>query len=257
MLGLVIREIAYSFVQFFTWKYPVKSFLRTLGIIHSAILRVFLGRSVKYSYAYTGEDRIIESLLNKVITYNGFFVEVGANHPVFISNTYSLYRKGWRGVCIDANEKLIGKYGLYRPRDIAVCALVSDQEILRDFYLVENDVLSTLEINNLDYPRQNNLAIKSIEIKSRTLTSILDEWNAPQKFDLLSIDAEEHDFNVLLSLDFSKYRPGLIVLEDETFTMVNSENNKICRFLFSKRYKLEGFILKNLYFKSEDQINGN
>jgi hypothetical protein len=31
----------------------------------------------------------------------GFFVDVGCFHPLFYSNTWKLYKKGWRGVNID------------------------------------------------------------------------------------------------------------------------------------------------------------
>ncbi|MCA6078712.1 FkbM family methyltransferase [Fulvivirga sedimenti] len=249
LAGIALKEIRSSFSQFFTWRYPVRSLLRTFGIILSAILRLFLGRSVKYSFSHAGEDRIIEYTLNTNISYNGYYVDVGSNHPVFVSNTYLHYRKGWRGICIDANEKLIRKYKFYRPRDIAVCALVSDQDTTRDFYIIENDVLSTTEIENLAYPKEHNLGISTIEFATSTLTSILKNNGVPGNFDLLSIDAEEHDFNVLMSLDFSLYTPKLIVLEDETFSLESSSENRIYRFLISKGYVLAGYISKNLYFK--------
>lgn len=110
--GIVLKELNVVFCQFFTWKYPVRSFLRVMGIITSSISRLFLGRSVKYSFAFTGEDKIIEGILKPLITNHGSYVEVGCNHPKFLSNTYGLYRKGWRGICIDANQNLISKYRL-------------------------------------------------------------------------------------------------------------------------------------------------
>ncbi len=249
LFGVVIKEIRGSFRQFYTRRYPIRSLFRAIGIISSALLRIVLGRNVKYSFAHAGEDRIIEFALNNVISYNGYYVDVGSNHPIFISNTYLLYRKGWRGICIDANKKLIDKYKYYRPRDVAVCTLVSDLDSTRDFYLIENDVLSTTEIENLEYPKKNNLEIKKIEVQTSTLTSILKTHGAPGNFDLLTIDAEEHDFHVLKSLDFSLYSPKLIVLEDETFSLESSPENEIYQYLISNRYEFLGFISKNLYFK--------
>ena len=248
LYGIVIKEIRLSFRQFYTWKYPLRSLSRTITIILSSLARMFLGRSVKYSFAFTGEDRIIESLLKPLITDNGYYVDVGCNHPKFLSNTYNLYRRGWTGICIDANADLIKQYALYRPKDTAIQALVSSKSEERTFYLSENDVLSTTETSNLQDFDDQGLTYKRVQLYTRTLTSILDKNNCKREFDLLSIDAEEHDFQVLISLDFDKYRPKLIVIEDETFDIYNSIDNPIDNFMRSKSYRLIGVILKNLYY---------
>src|SRR5690606_40339073 len=138
-------ELRQSFRQFFTWKYPILSLFRTIGIVLSALVRLLLGRTLKYSHAFAGEDKIIEGILKPKITQTGFYVDVGCNHPKLFSNTYGLYRKGWRGICIDANQKLINKYGFYRPKDRAICSLISDIVEDKTFYEVENNVLSTTE----------------------------------------------------------------------------------------------------------------
>ncbi|HEY8402846.1 MAG TPA: hypothetical protein VIK89_16380 [Cytophagaceae bacterium] len=99
--GIAIQEARSSFKQFFTWKYPLSSFLRSLKYLVMAILRIVTGRSVRYSYSFTGEDRLIESILKPIITRTGFYIDVGCNEPRFISNSFLFYRRGWRGVTID------------------------------------------------------------------------------------------------------------------------------------------------------------
>lgn len=249
LYGIVFKEMSVSIVQFYTWKYPVSSCFRVITIILSSFNRLLLGRSLKYSFAFTGEDRILESLYKPLITYNGFYVDVGCNHPVFLSNTYSFYRKGWRGICIDANPEMINKFKFFRPRDKAVLALVSDLDQEREFYLVQNDVLSTTEDANLEIARKEGLSYQVNHYIPRSLTSILEEYGSPKKIDILSVDAEEHDLNVLKSLDFDKYNPKLIVVEDETFDLKAPERNLIYEFLSKNGYDLIGFILTNLYFE--------
>lgn len=249
LYGIVFKEIRVSFVQFYTRKYPVSSFLRVLAVILSSLNRLLLGRSLKYSFAFTGEDRILESLYKPLITYNGFYVDVGCNHPVFLSNSYSFYRKGWRGICIDANPEMIEKFAFFRPRDKAVLALVSDLDHERDFYLVQNDVLSTTEHANLEIAKKEGLSYKVNQYIPRSLTSILEEYGSPKEIDILSVDAEEHDLNVLRSLDFDRFSPNLIIVEDETFDFKSPESNLIYDFLVKNDYDLIGFILTNLYFK--------
>ena len=207
-----------------------------------------MGRSLKYSYAFTGEDKLIEGILKPQIRQEGFYIDVGCNHPKFLSNTYGLYRKGWKGICIDANKDLINKYRYLRPQDIAIHALVSNQIEERDFYILENDVLSTTEKTNLGDIKKLGLNYETKKLKPRSLTSILKENNLQREIDLLSIDAEEHDYNVLLSLDFNIYSPRLIIVEDESFNPSDYTNNPFYDLLKEKGYEVEGFVLKNVYY---------
>jgi hypothetical protein len=50
---------------------------------------------LRFTHAQPGEDIIAEALLPET---RGPQVEVGAFHPVSISNTYVPYRRGWRGI---------------------------------------------------------------------------------------------------------------------------------------------------------------
>jgi hypothetical protein len=209
---------------------------------------LLLGRSLKFTYSFTGEDRILESLCKSRITESGFYVDVGCNHPIFLSNTYLFYKRGWRGICIDANEKLIRKYKFYRPRDKGFCALVSNTKEKREFYKLTNDVLSTTEQHLLEPYTKQGQSIETTLMEPVSLTEILDDLNAPRTIDILSIDTEEHDFNVLQSLDLEKYSPRIIVIEVENFITVNPQANEVYNYLVSKKYFLEGFILTNLYF---------
>ncbi|WP_422362089.1 FkbM family methyltransferase [Reichenbachiella sp.] len=207
---------------------------------------------MKYSFGFSGEDRILEGIYKPIIDQPGYYVDVGCNHPVHLSNTYGLYRKGWRGVCIDANIDLIKKHKKYRPKDRAICALVSNEEREREFYKVSNDGLSTTEKKNLSEKEIQVLGYQTEVHHSKTLTNILNEVSAPQCIDILSIDAEEHDFQVLQSLDFDLFKPKVIVIEDETFNIYKTASHQIVEYLDVRGYGLEGFVLKNLYFRLKE-----
>ena len=252
-LGVVIREVRCAIPQFYTIRYPVRSLLRCVQVLLSAFVRLLMGRSLRYSFGFRGEDRIIAGILKPIITESGFYVEVGCNHPQFHSNTYGLYRVGWRGICIDANDKLVRKYGLFRPRDIAVCALVSNSEGEVDYYRIENDVLSTVDQANVAQAVAEGLHYEVEKRNTAGLTSILDQYGAPAQFELLSIDAEEHDYEVLTSLDFDRYRPKLVVVEDEEFSFSELADNRFVRFLTAQQYHLVGYVLKNAYFLRKDE----
>jgi len=249
ILGLAWREFRASFPQFFSWSSPVSSFFRSVKYALLALARIPLGRSVRLSYAYTGEDRIIESILKPLITQNGFYVDIGCNDPRFISNTFLLYRRGWRGICVDANETLIRKHKKIRPRDKAMFALISNEVKEMEFVELTNNVLSSTDPRHLnEWINQGQKVVRKKIIQTKTLTKVLDELQAPFAFDLLSIDIEELDLLALQSLDFKRYQPKLIVVEAEDFDAENPKQHPVYLLLSGKGYHLAGSILTNLYF---------
>jgi hypothetical protein len=58
------------------------------------------------SYSQSGEDRIIEFFLNTTGLENATYLDIGASHPMAFNNTYLLYRRGLRGVCVDPEPGL-------------------------------------------------------------------------------------------------------------------------------------------------------
>src|SRR5947209_16442824 len=77
------------------------------------------------SHSQFGEDMVLRHLLRAVS--RGTFVDVGAYHPVNYSNTYRFYCHGWSGLNIDATADALDLFCVLRPRDINVCAAVSDR----------------------------------------------------------------------------------------------------------------------------------
>lgn len=225
-------------------KLPIFDALR-LGIL--TLVRRYVFKFGKIIYSQTGEDIIIGLLLKDI--KNGFYLDVGCHHPYKISNTFQLYLKGWRGIVIDANENLIRKFQSKRKNDIAIVAAISDEEKIVSFYEFKESEVNTINEQMLEeWKTKFNYKSKK-EIKTQTLTNILDN-NLPknQKIDLLTVDVEGQDFNVLKSLDFKKYRPKLIVIEIHHFDLTNISQNEIYNFLIENDYKLVSFATMNGYF---------
>lgn len=249
LYGIVLNELKVCFSQFFSVRYPVSSLLRSIGFFLQSLLRLLLGRSVSLSYAYMAEDRIIESLVKPIITQYGYYVDVGCNEPVFISNSFLFYRRGWRGLCIDANEKLIRRYKKIRPGDVAVCALVSDREEKRMFCYAANPVLSSADPASIEQFERDGIQCEEQKLmQSRTLTGLFREHGVPRSFDFLSLDVEGNDLKALYGLDLNEYRPKLIIFEWEDFLADIAENKAIMEYLKKHQYRFVGYILTNAYF---------
>ena len=69
----------------------------------------------KKTYSMDGEDLFIDNFFKNKI---GIYVDVGAYHPLELSNTYLLYKRKWEGVNIDINSLSIEYFDFLRPNDI-------------------------------------------------------------------------------------------------------------------------------------------
>ena len=69
-------------------------------------------------YSQNGEDLILNRFLEN--KKNGFYIDIGAHHPIRFSNTYLFYKKGWRGINIDAMPGSMDLFNKIRSRDINI-----------------------------------------------------------------------------------------------------------------------------------------
>src|SRR6266700_3989274 len=87
-------------------------------------------------YAQAGEDIILASLFYRLNIEKPTYLDIGANHPAFISNTYYFYLRGSRGVCIEPNPRLFEKIRKVRPYDnVLNIGIGLDEKAEADFYL--------------------------------------------------------------------------------------------------------------------------
>lgn len=60
---------------------------------------------------------LIELLNDCKSLVNIDYIDVGANHPTDISNTYLLYRNNYNGYLIEPNPELCNLLKVFRPKD--------------------------------------------------------------------------------------------------------------------------------------------
>ena len=183
------------------------------------------------SWSQHGED---SWLLEKLGGKEGYYVDVGANHPNKLSNTYRLYSSGMRGITVDPNRDMIALHERVRPRDLQVCCGIGASEGLAPFFEFSQHVLSTY-----DPGERKELEEMGKELKKITYTPVfrLDSvlkgvaGELEGAFQLLSVDTEGLDLIVLESNDWERFRPALIVVESK-----GAASELIEKFLISKGY---------------------
>jgi len=99
-------------------------------------------KAAQRSWSQHGEDERLVAELKDVLT-TGYFVDIGANHPAVLSNTYRLYCMGMRGICVEPNELLCKLHERYRPGDTILSAAVGSENGLLPFYEMSYHAFNT------------------------------------------------------------------------------------------------------------------
>ena len=171
----------------------------------------------------------------------GFFIEVGANHPQRNSLTYLLERMGWCGMLVDPLSACYEKLLKARPRSRSFrCACVGPDKVgtLTLHAPDPSSVVATVEKNVDDFDIQYAFTETCDAV---TLDSLLEQVK-PVRIDFLSIDTEGTEMDVLLGFDLERHRPRLILIEDKLYHL-----NKH-RYLASRGYRLvKRTMLNNWY----------
>lgn len=216
-------------------------------LINRIVEKTLFIPGIKY-YSQTGEDAIIHFIFR--FQKKGFYVDVGCNDPIRMSNTFYFYLQGWSGICIDANEKLIKKHRKVRPRDIAIHSAVSNVSSEVVFYEFDSDLVSTLDEAHKEEWSKHNKVINAQKIKTKKLSEILaSHLPQGQQIDVLSVDVEGHDLEVLKSADLMRYKPRIILVEIHEDSVDSIVGGKIFEYLSGENYRLKFFATMNAYFE--------
>ncbi len=205
------------------------------------------------SFSQEGEDLIVGRLFDGVKT--GYFVDVGAHHPFRFSNTWLLYRRGWRGINIDATPGAMVEFRHWRPEDVNIECLVSTDTRPRPYFLHDEPALNTMseelvKRRALESPQYKMR--ETIMLEARTLVSILEEHvPAGRTIDLLNVDVEGHDLEVLKSNDWAKFKPRVIVAELLATSLADIEKNETYRFLMGQGYRLFAKMFNSAVFTAQ------
>jgi FkbM family methyltransferase len=166
---------------------------------------------IKRSYSQLGEDLLLEALLPEAM---GSYVDVGANHPISFNNTWALYKRGWSGLLIDPLDESAAMCRARRPRDRFVQAAVGASCGTITFHRFDNDMASTTSAERAKQAEATGFAgRRELDVALVTLSS-LELAAQPEEPTLLAIDAEFMDLEVLKGIDFDRYRPRVILVEE-------------------------------------------
>ena len=184
----------------------------------------------------------------------GYFVDIGAHHPVRFSNTYYFYRRGWRGINVDALPGTKKLFQRMRPRDITIeCGVGSCEGVLK-YFLFNEPALNTFSEQEAKKKEHRPYRIvNTLQIPVVTLKQILDEYlPGGTKIDFLTIDAEGFDHEIISSNDWSLYRPRVVLVELLNTDMQNLAMHPTAQILYRHNYRAMSKTLNTYFFVANE-----
>jgi FkbM family methyltransferase len=151
---------------------------------------------MEYTSQYGQDKWIIEEVFPDL--QNGYFVDLAAGDGVFLSNTYVLEKQfNWSGICIEPHSMSFEKLKTNRN---CIC---DNNVIMQDGF--ELDFIEYETVTDYEHllSAVNGTSSTHFPVRSKTkriaksLNTLLDEYNAPDIINYISLDIEGSEIYVL------------------------------------------------------------
>jgi FkbM family methyltransferase len=204
------------------------------------------------SYSQNREDVLLHRLF--IDRANGFYIDVGACHPLFHSVTKLAYDRGWNGINIEPMPSMYQMLMRERPRDINLHMGLSNREGTSAFYEVPAAMgYSTFSRAQAEDLRRNGYVLEERLITVSTLSQVCEKY-VGQTIDFLKIDVESCEREVLEGGDWHRYRPRVVLIE-ATLPATNVPCHDQWESLLLEAHYLFAFFdgLNRYYVREEDR----
>jgi FkbM family methyltransferase len=169
------------------------------------------------TYAQHGDDLVLLNIFEAIGVDRPAYLDIGAHHPLNISNTALLYQRGCRGVNVEANPNLIGAFHAQRPEDLNLNCGVNDVSGKMTFYMIDKwsgrNSFDRQAVERFVEENPNFSITERISIPVVTVDELIAKHCQGRFPDLLSIDVEGLEGRILRSISYEKWAPKVICAE--------------------------------------------
>lgn len=143
----------------------------------------------------------------------GFYIDVGAGHPIADNVSFWFYERGWRGICVEPQPELARLYAHIRPRDTVFEGLVGRESGVTDFHIVDRlHGFSTTVKSHAEGAEKFGASHRTVRMPIVTMAELCEQQGVGE-IDFLKIDVEGAEADVLMGNDWKRFRPKVIVAE--------------------------------------------
>lgn len=188
----------------------------------------------RVTYSQWAEDILVLKAFETIFNIRtGTYLDIGANDPTILNNTWLLYSSGWTGALVEPNPELVQKIKNKRPKDKVLNVGISETTSKLSLTVFDNHTLSTFsEEEALFYDKQGYKRSNSYEVECISINELI-EANFDSTPNFISIDIEGNEFEILSKLDFSKYKPEIFCIE--TYSWAKDERDLRITSLFQEQ----------------------
>lgn len=199
------------------------------------------------TFSQHGEDLMIVNLFKLMGIDHPSYLDLGAHHPVNISNTHLLYTRGSSGVNVEANPNLFAEFMKQRDRDWNLNMGIGVEVGQMPFYMYDE----TSGLNSFKKEEVEKVAgignCKEIILDVVTVGWLIGEICEGVWPDFLNTDLEGLDYAVIESGTFLSSWPKIICTE-----VRRGEDAPIKELLKRRRYFCYCRTGENLIFVHQD-----
>lgn len=163
------------------------------------------------SYSQNFEDIMLYRALQN--SDERFYIDIGAWDPDKDSVTKLFYERGWSGINIEPSRTYFRKIERKRPRDINLNVAVGGSPGELDFVEIPGSGLSSLKEDALIRAKKFGFEVKKYRVSVKTLMSIVADHCAKAGVAFLKIDVEGLEKEIIESVDWTSFRPLIVVVE--------------------------------------------
>ena len=110
-------------------------------------------RYFRISFSQSGEDLILLKYLKNRKIEKGKYLDIGAFHPRWVSNTYLLHKKGFTGYCVDLDEERLRWFRFARGNRVkTICGAISNsnQKFIKVYKFKRKSPFSLIDTTSLE-----------------------------------------------------------------------------------------------------------
>lgn len=203
------------------------------------------------SYAQNFEDVMLWRALKHVDC--GFYVDIGAQHPVVDSVSLAFYEHGWRGVHVEPTQQYSSLLRAARPDESVLQVAIGNQSQRVTFFEFEDTGLSTADAEVAHQHQASGFKCREALVPILSLEALLQQVGT-QDIHWLKIDVEGLEKEVLKSWHGTFNLPWVVIVESTRPLTQEQSHHDWEGLLLAKGYSYVYFDGLNRFYISPDHL---
>lgn len=205
----------------------------------------------RLSYSQFGEDISAQNALRNIS--HGFYVDVGAHHPLKLSNTALLHLRGWDGINVEPREDAIEEFEQHRPRALNLRAAVHNELDVVTLHKFRGGRIDTVLADRAEMLARNKDVAGEEKVPAMSMNQLFERHvPAGVTVNYLTVDIEGYDEEAVLAFDLDRYRPDVVCVELHRYDVMALGENPVVRHFKDAGYHPFAINIMSFTFVRED-----